>query len=60
MLDHIETTLLNLGYESIVIIGNMDLAQAYPGRVVLVTPSNGYENVSYDKQRMNLTKFRVF
>lgn len=43
-----------------VIIGSIIAAQAYPGRVVAMTPCPGYERVAPDQKRMNPFKFTVY
>jgi hypothetical protein len=43
-----------------VIVGSLIAAQAYPGRVVAMTPVPGYERVPTNEKRMNPDKFTVF
>ena len=43
-----------------VIVGSIIAAQAYPGRVVAMTPAPGYERVAPAEKRMNPDKFTVF
>lgn len=43
-----------------VIVGSIIAAQAYPGKVVAMTPAPGYERVPPAKKRMNPDKFTVF
>jgi len=43
-----------------VIVGSIITAQAYPGRVVAMTPAPGYERVPTAEKRMNPDKFTVF
>lgn len=42
------------------IVGSIIAAQAYPGDVVAMTPSPGYERVPPNKKRMNPDKFTTF
>ena len=43
-----------------VIVGSIIAAQAYPGQVMAMTPSPGYERVPPDQKRMNPFKFTTF
>jgi len=43
-----------------VIVGSLIAAQAYPGRVVAMTPAPGFERVPTNEKRMNPDKFTVF
>ncbi len=45
------------GLKNIVIIGSMIAAQAYPDKIVVLTPCKGYERVPITQKRMNLDKF---
>ena len=42
------------------IIGSIIAAQAYPGRVVAMTPASGFERVPVNEKRMNPDKFTIF
>ena len=42
------------------IVGSIIAAQAYPGRVVAMTPAPGYERVAPAEKRMSTEKFTVF
>ena len=42
------------------IVGSIIAAQAYPGKVVAMTPALGYERVAPAEKRMNPDKFTVF
>ena len=44
----------------VVVIGSMYSAQAYPGRVVAVTPAKGFERVPPAERRVNPSKFTTF
>jgi hypothetical protein len=44
----------------LIIVGSIIAAQAYPGRVVAMTPAPGYERVPPAEKRMNPHKFTVF
>ena len=43
-----------------VIIGSIIAAQAYPGKVVAMTPAPGFERVPPAEKKMNLFKYTVF
>lgn len=43
-----------------IIIGSIIAAQAYPGRVLAMTPCPGYERVAPSEKRMNPKKFTTF
>ena len=43
-----------------VIIGSIIAAQAYPGKVVGMTPAPGYERVAPTEKRMSINKFTVY
>jgi hypothetical protein len=43
-----------------VIIGSLIAAQAYPGRVYMMTPTPGFERVPVAEKRMNPKKYTVF
>ncbi len=43
-----------------IIAGSIVAAQAYPGRVVAMTPSPGYERVPVEQKRMNPKRFSVY
>jgi hypothetical protein len=42
------------------IIGSIIAAQAYPGRVLALTPATGFERVPVSEKRMNPDKFTIF
>lgn len=42
------------------VVGSIIAAQAYPGRVVAMTPAPGYERVAPAEKRMNPDKFTIF
>ena len=44
----------------LVIVGSIIAAQAYPGRVVAMTPAPGFERVAPAEKRMNPGKFTTF
>jgi hypothetical protein len=54
-LEQIETSL-----PDVLIVGSLVSAQAYPGRVVGMTPAPGFERVPPDQKRMSIVKFNVF
>lgn len=57
----IEEAFANTGRkETLVIVGSIIAAQAYPGKIVAMTPCPGYERVSPTEKRMNCNKFTVF
>jgi len=41
-------------------VGSIIAAQAYPGQVVAMTPTPGYERVPPAEKRMNPDKFNIF
>lgn len=43
-----------------VVVGSIIAAQAYPGRVVAMTPAPGYERVAPSEKRMRPDKFTIF
>lgn len=43
-----------------IVIGSIIAAQAYPGRVLAMTPCPGYERVAPAEKRMNPRKFTTF
>ena len=45
---------------TLVIIGSIIAAQAYPGEVVAMTPVEGYERVAPEQKRMRCDKFTTF
>lgn len=47
-------------YPDAIIIGSIIAAQAYPRKVVALTPCKGYERVAPSEKRMNLDKFTIF
>lgn len=57
----IEEAFANTGRkETLVIVGSIIAAQAYPGKIVAMTPCPGYERVAPTEKRMNCNKFTVF
>ena len=46
--------------DNVVVIGSFIAAQAYPGRVVAMTPCAGYERVAPAEKRMRPDKFTTF
>lgn len=46
--------------ETLVIIGSIIAAQAYPGEVVAMVPVPGFERVAPSEKRMRCDKFTVF
>lgn len=46
--------------QGVLIVGSIIAAQAYPGKVVAMTPAPGYERVAPAEKRMNPDKFTVF
>lgn len=46
--------------ETLVIIGSIIAAQAYPGEVAAMTPVEGFERVAPDQKRMRCDKFTTF
>lgn len=42
------------------VVGSIIAAQAYPGRVVAMTPVPGFERVSPAEKRMRCDKFTTF
>jgi len=47
-------------FPNCIIVGSIIAAQAYPGRVVAMTPMPGYERVAPAEKRMNPAKFTIF
>lgn len=45
---------------TLVIVGSIIAAQAYPGRVFGMTPAPGYERVAPSEKRMRVDKFTTF
>ena len=45
---------------TLVIVGSIIAAQAYPGEVAAMTPVEGYERVAPDQKRMRCDKFTTF
>lgn len=45
---------------TLIIVGSIIDAQAYPGEVVVMTPVPGYERVAPDQKRMRCDKFITF
>lgn len=52
--------LLNTIPSGVIVIGSIIAAQAYPGRVVAMTPAKGFERVPPAEKRMNLFKYTIF
>lgn len=48
------------GTGTLVIVGSIIAAQAYPGEVSGLTPVSGYERVTPDQKRMRCDKFTTF
>lgn len=50
------------GYQILekIVVGSIIAAQAYPGRVVAMTPAKGFERVPPAEKRMNLFKYTIF
>ena len=46
--------------DGVVVVGSFIAAQAYPGRVVAMTPCAGYERVAPAEKRMRPDKFTTF
>lgn len=46
--------------EVLVVVGSIIAAQAYPGRVVAMTPVPGFERVAPSEKRMRCDKFTTF
>ena len=46
--------------DTLIIVGSIIAAQAYPGKVFGLTPVPGYERVSPAEKRMNCDKFTTF
>lgn len=53
-------SIINEVTQGVLIVGSIIAAQAYPGKVVAMTPAQGYERVAPDQKRMNPDKFSVF
>ena len=51
---------LERDYPDAIIIGSIIAAQAFPGRVLAMTPAPGYERVPVNEKRMSPTKFLVY
>ena len=61
LLDELERAWADTGRsETLVILGSIIAAQAYPGRVVGMTPVPGYERVAPAEKRMRSDKFTIF
>lgn len=45
---------------TLVIVGSIIAAQAYPGEIVAMTPVPGYERVAPEEKRMRCDKFTTF
>ena len=45
---------------TLVIVGSIIAAQAYPGEVAAMTPVEGFERVAPDQKRMRCDKFTTF
>ena len=46
--------------DGVIVVGSIIAAQAYPGRVVAMTPAKGFERVPPAEKRMNLFKYTIF
>jgi hypothetical protein len=51
---------LEAKYPDAIIVGSIIAAQAFPGRVMAMTPAPGYERVPPAEKRMNPRKFTTF
>lgn len=51
---------LNSVPDGVLVVGSMLAAQAYPGRVAVLTPFPGFERVAPPEKRMNTDKFTIF
>lgn len=61
LLDTLESAWKDSGRpETLVIVGSIIAAQAYPGRVAGMTPVPGYERVAPAEKRMRSDKFTIF
>jgi len=47
-------------FPNCIIVGSIIAAQAYPGKVVTMTPMPGFERVAPAEKRMNPAKFTIF
>jgi hypothetical protein len=47
-------------YPGAIVIGSIIAAQAYPGRIVAMTPAPGFERVPPAEKRMRADKFTVY
>ena len=50
----------NFPTDTLILVGSIIAAQAYPGKVFGLTPVPGYERVSPAEKRMNCDKFTTF
>ena len=50
----------NSGIKHLAIVGSVIAAQAYPGRVVAMTPVPGFERVAPAEKRMSIDKFTTY
>jgi hypothetical protein len=51
---------IETGVPGALVVGSIISAQAYPGRVVGMTPAPGFERVAPAEKRMSTVKFTVF
>lgn len=47
-------------FPGVLVVGSIIAAQAFPGRVVAMTPVEGFERVPPEEKRMRTDKFTVF
>ncbi len=45
---------------TVIIVGSIISAQAYPGQVLAMTPAVGFERVPPEQKRMSTSKFTIF
>ena len=55
-----ELKTIQRGAPNCLVIGSIISAQAYPGRVVAMTPAPGHERVPPAEKRMSIWKFTIF
>ena len=60
LVENISKVCASLKAKRCFIIGSIIAAQAYPGRVLAMTPAPGYERVPIAEKRMAINKFTVF
>lgn len=47
-------------FPGVLVVGSIIAAQAFPGRVVAMTPVKGFERVPPEEKRMRTDKFTIF